>query len=176
MVLYTKTNERLGNFIMLLIADLAQTLFFELDSPSDLSVGAIKLWLTGNLGRLNSLINGEYTLDSSYQISPDLGENEAAIFKQIYYVYYWDKKLRSSLGAASVETVVELTADGNRIRRSSKTEISKVYSQAKRDAIDELNRLVTGYKSLAAIPLAVFGDDYIEGNYSNPAKDTRDLS
>ena len=149
------------------ILDVSDEIYRELDKPSDLTAIAINFWLRTNIGKLNSLLNTSYSIDSTYEVTPELGEKEKDVFKAIYMVHYYDKKLRAQLGAAGLETVVEVESDGARVRRVNKTELGKVFLQAKKDEQDALNRLITAYKLSLVEPLQVAGDDTVVGEFSN---------
>lgn len=81
-------------------------------------------------------------------------------------VHYYDAQLRSSLGAASTDTWVEISSDGTSVRRVNKIQQSQTYQTAKKIELEELEKLVHGYKVSAAAPIQVVGDDTVEGVYS----------
>lgn len=159
-----------------LLKDIADEIHRELDSPSDIAVGVIFYWLRANLGAVNSFIRTSYTVDSSTsEVIPAVDEDEKAIFKKLYNVYYYDKKIRSILGAAGTEVVVEIDSDGSKIRRVNKTEIGKTYAQLKSAEFAELNKLVTAYNTSKTRPLQVAGDDTIEGVYNPSGPEHRNI-
>ena len=151
---------------MVKIVSIADEAYRELASPSDLSIAAISFWLRTNLGQLNNLIDTSYALDTNTQeLETGLTIEEAVIFKKLYFVHYYDIKIRATLGAASNDSVVEVSSDGARVRKINKNEISKTWMSARNLERDELTRLITAYKLTGSSPRQVAGDDTIaEGN------------
>jgi hypothetical protein len=147
------------------VIDISDEIHRELGQPDDLSVAAINFWIRANFGRLNSLISTDFILVGN-EFSPEIGDSEKAILKQIYLVHYYDNLVRRQLGAAGLETVVEVQSDGASVRRVNKTEIGKTYLQAKNAETQNLANLVTAYKSNACTPRQVAGDDTVEGFYA----------
>ena len=151
---------------MVKIVSIADEVYRELASPSDLSIAAISFWLRTNLGQLNNLIDTSYTLDvNTQELETGLTIEEAVIFKKLYFVHYYDLKIRATLGAASTDSVVEVSSDGARVRKINRNELSKTYMSARNTERDEMTRLITAYKLTAGSPRQVAGDDTVsEGN------------
>lgn len=145
-----------------LIRDISDELHRELGSPTDISPASINFWLRANVGALNNLINTEYALASN-EFTPEITEEAKAILKKLYIVYYYGKQLLSNLGAAGLETIVEVESDGARVKRVNKTEVSKAFQQAKNAEEESLRQLVVAFKLNRATPLAVHGDDTVDG-------------
>ena len=138
-----------------------------LGSPDYPTVGVINFWLRNNLGVLNNLLNTSYVIDGTDgSIEPDIGEQEAGIFQSMYYVYYYSNKVRENLGAASIDSVLEVSENGALVRLTNKNEISKSYIQMKKQEQEDLNKLVTFYRSNHAVPGGIDGDDSVEGYYN----------
>ena len=107
------------------IADIGNEIYMELGEPTSLSIPAIAFWLRTNIGNLNSRINTTYDIDpTTFEITPAVGHKEKDILKKLYMVHYYDAQLRSSLGAASTDTWVEISSDGTSVRRVNKIQIS----------------------------------------------------
>ena len=87
---------------------------------------------------------------------------EAAILKKMYY----DKQIRSTVGAASTDPVVEVASDGSRVRKINKNELSKTYLALKKEEYSELTDLINSYKLRKSTPVQVAGDDTIRGEYA----------
>ena len=156
------------------VIDIANEIFRELDQPSSLSVPPIMFWVRANIGDLNNHLNESYFLDSSLELvrsedgsNYEIGEEEKAIIKKMYYVHYYAVLLRTTLGAAASDSVVEIQTDDTRVRKINKNELSKTYSSLKRQETDELNTLITAYKSRKSSPRQIVGDDTVEGSYAN---------
>ena len=151
------------------IVDVADELYRELAQPCDLSIPAISFWLRSNIGTLNNLVSSEYFIDDStleiYQkicnIDTEIGDDEKVIFKKLYIIHYYDIKIRSLLGAASTDSVQEVTSDGARVRKFNKNDLSKTYVSTKRQETEELNTLVHAYKITKSSPRQVAGDDTV---------------
>lgn len=144
----------------MILLDLAEEIHTDLDNPTSTSVPAIMFWLRGNLGNLNLKINSSYSLDStSSEASPELSREDAAILKKMYFVYYYDWRIRENLGAASQDPVMEIAENGAVVRLVSKNSIAISYIQIKKQEQDELDKLITFYRGNNAVPLSVDGDD-----------------
>lgn len=142
---------------------IADEIYREIGAPSDLSPNAIAYWIRGNIGALNNLIFTSFALSSNgAEIDPELGLEEKDIMKKMYGVYFYGEKVRNSLGAAAYD-ILELTQDGDTIRKVNKNELSKSYVQMKKMESDELKDLIRGYKSKSATPRQVTGDDNFTG-------------
>ena len=91
---------------------------------------------------------------------------EASILKKMYIVHYYDQLIRTTVGAASSDPVVEVASDGSRVRKINKNELSKTYLSLKREEYTELKDLINSYKLRKASPVQVAGDDTQIGQYS----------
>ena len=117
---------------------------------------------TGALGLSVSGDNGIASAPAIVAIQPE----EVAILKKMYVVHYYDKQIRSTVGAASTDPIVEVTSDGSRVRKINKNELSKTYLALKREEYAELMDLVNAYKLRKSTPVQVAGDDTVRGeNY-----------
>ena len=90
---------------------------------------------------------------------------EAAILKKMYVVHYYDKQIRSTVGAASTDPVVEVASDGSRVRKINKNELSKTYLALKKEEYSELTDLINAYKLRKTSPLQVAGDDTVRAEF-----------
>ncbi|MAF44000.1 MAG: hypothetical protein CMI54_07555 [Parcubacteria group bacterium] len=154
------------------IVDIADEIYRELDSPPDLSVPAISYWVRSNVGALNNHINMRFIINStSFEVEHTnvddtirpIAQEESAILKKMYFIYDYEKKLRSVLGASSWDQVIEISDLGTRIRKVNKSEIGKTFAQVKKQETEELNRMIASYKISASAPRQVAGDDTEEG-------------
>ena len=156
------------------IVDIADEIFRELDQPKDVSIPQIAFWIRVNVGSLNNLINTEYAIDTTtLEISPDPGIQEKSILKRLYNVHYYNLKLRSTLGAVTLDTIVEVGSDGSYVKKANKNETSKVYVSIKKQEQDELNREIASYKLGKSAPIQVAGDDTISANNFPSTSDIR---
>ena len=91
---------------------------------------------------------------------------EASILKKMYVVHYYDQQIRSTVGAASTDPIVEVASDGSRVRKINKNELSKTYIALKKEEYSELIDLINAYKLRKSSPVQVAGDDTVIGQYS----------
>lgn len=106
------------------VTDLADEIYRELDYPEDLGIPNIVFFLTSNIGQLNVLIGSSYSLTQNNQIDPELGIAEAVILKYIYFVHYYNRLVRSNLGASAYD-FSEISEGDTTIRRASRNEIDR---------------------------------------------------
>ncbi len=156
------------------VVDIANELYSELGSPTNTSLAAISFWLRSNIGRLNNLINENFSiLESTYEIINTLSDdtteeiniNAAAILKKMYYLHYYDVLIRANIGASGTDSSIEIESDGMRVRKVSKTEIGRNLISIKKSEMEEFNSLVTAYKTNKSAPRQVAGDDTVVGYY-----------
>ena len=155
------------------VVDIAEETFRELGEPSTISVPAIATWLRNNIGGLNNAINTEFEINtSSLEIErkvdskmADITEYETFIFKKMYVVHYYEILVSQSAGAASTDTVVEVSQDGMRVRKANKINVLKELTATKKQEVEDLFRAINFYKTNKAQPRQVAGDDTIEGLY-----------
>jgi len=160
-------------------------LSISLTEPSTLSIPAIAYWVRSNVGELNNYLNTSFRVSyddfeiseqveqsgrqpASYNSSVDnenlaLKFEEKAVLKKMYNVHYYDQQLRSTLGAASNDPVVEVVSDGSKVRKINKNELSKTYASLKRQEYEELTDMINAYKLRLSAPVQVAGDDTIVG-------------
>lgn len=166
------------------VVDIADEIYQALAEPSDISLVSVVYWLRSNIGALNNYINQDfYVDDSTLEINRvddsdasliiEMAPIEASILKKMYSVYYYNKQVLSTLGAASTDAVIELESDGSRITKINKNEQSKTYAQLKKQEYDELLYLLNSYKLAKAMPNQVAGNDTIEGAYSPVYRNNR---
>ena len=78
-------------------------------------------------------------------------------------MHYYDLKIRSTLGAASADPVVEVTSDGASVRKLNRNQTSQLFLSLKKQEMEDYNSLVANYKMLKSKPIQVVGDDTVEG-------------
>lgn len=125
--------------------DIAVETHNELERPEELSVAAIEYWYKRNIGTLNNYIYTEYEFADSGEIDPELGEDEKAILKKLYFIYFYDKKIIKNLGAASFDPAIEIFSDGSRIKTLNRNKKSKTFQNIKEQEELELADLIKGY-------------------------------
>ena len=117
---------------------------------------------TGALGLSASANNGTASTPAIVAIQPE----EASILKKMYIVHYYDQQIRSTVGAASTDPIIEVASDGSRVRKINKNELSKTYIALKKEEYSELIDLINAYKLRKSTPVQVAGDDTVRGQYS----------
>jgi len=146
------------------IVDIADEIFRELGQPTEVSIPQIAFWIRVNVGTLNNTINQAYAIDdNTLEISPDPGLEEKSILKKLYTMHYYDLKIRSTLGAAAIDPIVEVTSDGASVRKINRNQTSQLFLSLKKQEMEDYNSLVASYKMLKAAPIQVAGDDTVEG-------------
>ena len=122
------------------VVDIANEIFMELGEPSSISIPAITFWVRSNVGKLNNAINTEFSVKESTleikrkinDVETNIGIDEVAIIKKMYSVYYYDTQIRSNVKGLETDAVVEVSSDGMRVRKTSKTEIIRYLTSLKR--------------------------------------------
>lgn len=178
------------------VVDIADEVYRELGEPSTISIPAVAFWIRANVGALNNHIGTSFrvldgatetdlddgdsrTLATTLEISQivedssgsevelEIGENEKAILKKMYHIHYYDRLLRTNLTSIASDSVISVSDDGSSVTKINKNEISKVYSQIKKQETEELSFMIAGYKIKNSTPLSVNGDDNIVGHYKS---------
>jgi hypothetical protein len=158
------------------IQTLASGIWDDIGQPTAVSVSYISGWLVSapNIGKLNNAINTCYSGVSGC-IDPVLSEDEQAIYKDIYLSSYYGRQATSFLGAAGVDSWLEIKDDVSSIKRQNKNEISKSFialqKQVQEDLKDKIfayerNRVVIGHIGMGN------GSEIVYQNYVNE-RDTR---
>ena len=107
------------------VVDIANEIYRELDSPTTLSIPPIMFWLRANVGDLNNHLSEHFvinptTLELEREVAGkmvEIAEEEKSILKKMYYVHYYAVLLRTTLGAAASDSVVEIQTDDTRVRK-----------------------------------------------------------
>lgn len=148
------------------IVDIADEIYRELGSPTDLSIPSIAFWLRTNIGDLNILINKKFYIDEDtleIGIPEDSGDTfediEKSVFKMIYNIHYYERLFRNALGAASTDSIIEIDQNGFRARKINKNELAKTYAELRNQISNELQELTKNYNLNEVKPLQVAGDD-----------------
>ena len=156
------------------VEDIADEIYRELGSPSTISIPPITFWLRTNIGALNNYINENFFINKkSLDIVMEdkegeeriIGENEKSILKRMYFVHYYDVQIRSTLGAAATDSVVEIQSDDTKVKRINKNELSKTFSNLKRLETEEMHKLINAYKLGKSSPRQIAGNDTVAGVY-----------
>ena len=105
------------------VVDIAQEIYFDLNSPSDLSIAAIAFWVRANVGALNSLLFSNFIVNqTTYEIvdaddnTIEININAVAILKKMYIVHRYAVIIRSKLTATDSDDVIEVTHNDTKVR------------------------------------------------------------
>ena len=157
------------------VVDIADEIYRELDSPTDLSVAAIAFWVRTNIGELNNLLFGTYVIksptlelvdDCDAEISPEA----VAILKKMYSIHYYDLQIKRNIVSISADTILEVSDQGSSVKKINKNEVSKTLTSVRNQEIVAMKNLVTAYRLRGAEPRQVAGDDTVAGEF--PSDDT----
>ena len=96
-----------------------------------------------------------------------IAQEEVAVLKKMYFIHDYEKKLRSVLGAASLDAIIQISDLGTSIRKVNKNEVGKTFAQVKKQEVEELHKMIAAYKMSASAPRQVAGDDTEEGLYGD---------
>lgn len=150
------------------VVDIAQEIYFDLNSPSDLSLAAISFWIRANIGNLNNTIFSNFAINDSYEIVEDGAEiniNAVAILKKMYMVHRYAVIIRSKITEVSANDVVEVQDQDTRVRRVDKNQLIRSISAEKKQEEEELRFLISNYRANRVNPGQVVGDDIVAGAY-----------
>jgi len=142
--------------------DLSASIYTDLGSPSGISIPYLCTWFVANLGELNNLITTTYS-GVSGQISPELIDEDANIFKHIFYADYYERLAVQNMNAAGVDWVYIQEGDST-IRRASSNDRSKTFLSLQKQAIAKLDMLIKLYRANQSIPRDIRDD----GNITDP--------
>jgi len=132
--------------------NLAYNTWNDLNQPEDTTASYISGWYlhSSNLGLLNNVL-GTCFSGVGGAISPELGNEEAAIYSEIFKQNYCKRKIYSNLGASSIQWTEIREGDGV-IRRASPTEVAKVFKDLLKESNATFKDLVQSYKSNLSFP------------------------
>jgi hypothetical protein len=91
----------------------------------------------------------------------------------MYLIHFYDQMVRNSIGAASWDSVIEVSDMNARVRKINRSEVGKTLAQVKKEEQLQLDKLVGAYKNKNATPLQVSGDDTVEGGGLDDYSSTR---
>ena len=159
---------------------MASEVIDELGISGSPTQSAVILWFRTNYGKLNNAISRNYVVSDDGAAPPvtyylketlddgtieEIGYDEAAILKKFYYLQYYDSAIRTNIGAASIDAVVEVDSDGMRVRKVSKTEVGRNLVSFKKMEMEELQKIINMYQVAKSKPRQVAGDDTVVGYY-----------
>ena len=154
---------------------LASEIHTDLGSPCEIGVNSISFWLRSRIGDLNNYLYTDFvnisTDSSAFYQNVDgttvyMTEAEKAVFKQLYFIKYYETQIRNNLGAAAIDPIQEISSDGARVKKINRNELSKSYLELKKQAVQELTDMVNSYKINNSRARQVAGDDVFDNPYN----------
>jgi hypothetical protein len=161
------------------LADLVDEVWEEVEGNTSYSKAFLSGWFlsNANLGKLNNLIDtcfsGEIFIGASGEflsgvISPNMGSEEAAIYRQLFEHDYYNKMLKQATrGIAGIggggDDWVTLREGDSSITRLNKNESVKALRSLARDARQDLEMMVMNYLKFNTHPEQVVGYDEMDG-------------
>ena len=142
------------------VVDIADEVFRELGEPTILSIPAISFWLRANIGQLNT-----YTSDLEIKTSAgvEIGEEEKAVLKKMYFIHFYDQKLRTHMTTLDTDTVISVRDGDSSVTKVNRNEITRSIAAIKNQEYSELNQMIQAYNSQKGSPRQVAGDDTTSG-------------
>ena len=150
------------------VVDIADEIFRELGEPTTLSIPAISYWLRSNVGQLNNYIHTEYLVNTSdLEIKTsegvEIAEEEKSILKKMYFIHFYDQKLRTHMNTLDTDTVISVRDGDSSVTKVNRNEITRSISAGKNQEYSELRQMIQSYSTSKALPSQVAGDDTTSG-------------
>ena len=161
------------------VVDIADELFREVSEDSNYSIASISYWVRANIGRLNSHLNSFFKVNSSsYELTQETDEKNdnvlveseitidaAAVLKKMFLIHYYDREIRTNIGTAKTDTIIQVTDQGSTVKKINKNEVIKSLTSIKKQEYMEMKDLIRDYRGNQIKPRQVVGDDTIKGVY-----------
>lgn len=163
------------------VVDIADEIYRELGEPSTLSIPAITYWVRSNVGQLNNLIHTEFyvrttdleVVETDNLTDTEIGDNEKAILKKMYFIHYYDQKLRNHMLTMDTDTVLSVRDGDSGVTKVNRNEIAKSIAAVKNQEYAELQYMIGAYKMTKSSPRQVAGDDTISYESSEANRKVR---
>lgn len=147
--------------------DIATEIYTEIDSTI-VSQSSIEYWIRVNVGKLNSVIFSDFSVPATSStdfLDEETGEtmdvDQKNIYKNLYYLRYYQRLIDLYTGAAGVQTILELDSDGGKVKMIDKNSLSKTYLTLRKDLVEESNQQIHSYLKKRMVATQVSGDDTI---------------
>lgn len=156
------------------VVDIADEIFRELGEPTSLSIPAISFWLRTNVGQLNNYIHTEYSVsendlevkESSTGVAIEIGDNEKTILKKMYFIHYYDQRLRTHMTTMDTDTILSVRDGDSSVTKVNRNEVAKSIAAVKAQEYSELLKMIQSYVANKSGPYQVAGDDTVAGDSS----------
>lgn len=126
---------------------LSTQIWEELGSPTSPAASYILSWLSSKagVGKLNNITNNCFSIVSG-NLSPEPKSEELAIYKELYKISYYDRKVAEATNSALSDSWLELKDDVSSIKRHNKNEVAKTIISLRKDAYDNLKDMIFSYQ------------------------------
>jgi vacuolar-type H+-ATPase subunit F/Vma7 len=153
------------------IFTLASGIWDDINQPTAISVQYISGWLVSdaNLGKLNNAVNGCYSGVSGC-VDPVISGDEQAIYKDLYLISYYGRQAAAFLGAAGIDSWLEIRDDTSSVKRQNKNELSKSFIALQKQTQEDLKDKIFAYERNHALPAVInmgSGDEIVYQDYVN---------
>ena len=127
------------------VTSIAQEIYEEMGEPDDFSIAAIAAWVRRNIGGLNNSLNVSFSIDdTTLEIAPNLTDTEKYIFKKMYYIYFFDIKIKST-GSLAINDYVSIKDDIGVVQKLNKNEVLKSFYNIRQQEYKELKDSIYKY-------------------------------
>lgn len=153
--------------------DIADELYKELGCLDNLSIASMSYWFKNNVGLLNNRIQTTFVLpdtetdDFLDADSNTMNQNQKSIYKGIYQLKYYQRMIDYYTSAAGVQSFLELSSDGGKVRMIDKNTLSQTYLKLRAEKFKELELEILDYMKNLNVPYQIDGDDTVEGTYKS---------
>jgi hypothetical protein len=129
------------------ITDLANSIYKDIGSPSDLSISTVQTKLVSEnfIGKLNIAID-ECHIIVTGDISPALSSSEQAIYSEMYKYDYYSTSALKTLGAVGALLWTRLREGDSEVSRANPNEVAKFYSTLQKQTEGTLRLMIDDYK------------------------------
>ena len=136
------------------VVSVATEIILDLDNDSSLSSSFVQSWLIGNVGKLNNAIGSAIeivTVATVSEFSPLPTDDQKDIFKWLFQCQYFSNLAKNSLGAAAFDWI-SLSEGDSSVKRVSKNDLAKSYSELLKQCRASLNEMIKHYRMNWALP------------------------
>lgn len=142
-----------------------EEIYEELERPSRISPSFIGNWVITNAGAINALIGTSYSGVADSGICPPLEDDELAITKKLFQNYYYQREIKSNLGANGY-TISEISEGDSKIKVVNKSDVAKNLQILQKEVRQEIKEMATAYRIKGASPReaaqsGIWSEDYL---------------
>lgn len=113
----------------------------------------IYAWLSGNLGKLNTMIHTQYSGEAA-----ELDLEAQAIYRELYMGHYYKKQANSAVkGVLDGGDILSMRDSNSAITFANRNEISKSYKALADEHLSTAEKLASKYTIYQAQPVQILG-------------------